>query len=116
MQPFVRFHRQGNCFRELLERSKRMRLSLRATMLAGGLLWGGAILMVSLLNHARPDYGLSFLQMISSIYPWFHSSHTVEGILVGALDGFVDGALAGLLFAWLYNVFCGLPRHTSRQT
>ena len=93
-----------------------MRLSLRATMLAGGLLWGGAILMVSLLNHARPDYGLSFLQMVSSIYPWFHSSHTVEGILVGTLDGFVDGALAGLLFAWLYNVFCWLPRHTSKQT
>ena len=93
-----------------------MRLSLRATMLAGGLLWGGAILMVPLLNHARPDYGLSFLQMMSSIYPWFHSSHTVEGILVGTLDGFVDGALAGLLFAWLYNVFCWLPRHTSKQT
>jgi hypothetical protein len=93
-----------------------MRLSLRATMLAGGLLWGGAILMVSLLNHARPDYGLSFLQMMSSIYPWFHLSHTVEGILVGTLDGFVDGALAGLLFAWLYNVFCWLPRHTSKQT
>lgn len=31
-----------------------MRLSLRATMLAGGLLWGGAILMVSLINHERP--------------------------------------------------------------
>ena len=93
-----------------------MRLSLRATMLAGGLLWGGAILMVSLINHERPDYGLSFLQMMSSVYPWFHTSHTIAGILTGTLDGLVDGALAGLLFAWLYNTFCGLSRQTSRQT
>lgn len=91
-----------------------MRLSLRATMLAGGLLWGGAILMVSLINHARPDYGLSFLQMMSSVYPWFHASHTITGILVGTLDGLVDGALAGLLFAWLYNTFCGRLRQTLR--
>lgn len=89
-----------------------MRLSLRATMLAGGLLWGGAILMVSLVNHARPDYGVSFLQMMSSVYPWFHASHTIAAILVGTLDGLADGALAGLLFAWLYNTFCGLPRQT----
>lgn len=89
-----------------------MRLSLRATMLSGGLLWGGAILMISLINHARPDYGLSFLQMIGSVYPWVHTSHTIRGILVGTVDGFVDGALAGLLFAWLYNIFCRLPKQT----
>ncbi len=72
--------------------------------------------MVSLINHERPDYGLSFLQMMSSVYPWFHTSHAIAGILTGTLDGLVDGALAGLLFAWLYNTFCGLPRQTSRQT
>jgi hypothetical protein len=88
-----------------------MRLSLRAAMLAGGLLWGEAILLISMINHARPDYRSSFLQMMSSVYPWFHSN-TIGGIVVGTLDGLVDGALAGLLFAWLYNLFCGLPRHT----
>jgi hypothetical protein len=88
-----------------------MRLSLRATMLAGGFLWGGAVLMISLINHVRPDYGLSFVQMMSSVYPRFHTSN-IGGILLGTLDGLVDGALAGLLFAWLYNHFCGLPRHT----
>lgn len=89
-----------------------MRLSLRATMLAAGLLWGGAILVISLINHARPDYGLSFLQMMSSVYPWFRASHTIEGILVGTVEGLIDGAIAGLLFAWLYNTFSGLPRLT----
>jgi hypothetical protein len=36
----------------------------------------------------------------------------LAGIVVGTLDGLVDGSLAGLLFAWLYNLFCELPRHT----
>lgn len=49
--------------------------------------------------------------MMSSVYPWFHTSR-IAGILVGTVDGLVDGALTGLLFAWLYNLFCGLPRHT----
>jgi hypothetical protein len=89
-----------------------MQLSLRAMTFAGALLWGGAILMVGLINHALPDYGLNFLEMMSSVYPWFHTFHTIRGIFVGALDGLVDGAVAGLLFAWLYNKFAGLPRHT----
>ena len=55
---------------------------------------------------------MNFLQMMSSVYPWFRSSHTMGGILMGTLDGLVDGAVAGLLFAWLYNMFNGLPKHT----
>ena len=89
-----------------------MKLSLRAMTLAGALLWGGGILLVGLINQASPGYGLGFLQMLSSVYPGFHAFHTFQGILVGTLDGVVDGAIAGLLFAWLYNKFTGIPRHT----
>jgi len=88
-----------------------MRLSLRGMMFAGALLWGGAILLAGLINHAAPGYGLNFLQVMSSVYPGFHIN-TMRGILVGTLDGLVDGAVAGLRFAWLYNTFAGLPRHT----
>jgi len=88
-----------------------MRLSLKGMMFAGALLWAGAILLAGLINHAAPGYGLNFLQVMSSVYPGFHIN-TMRGILVGTLDGLVDGAVAGLLFAWLYNTFAGLPRHT----
>jgi hypothetical protein len=80
-----------------------MRLSIRSTAIAGGLLWGGALLLVGLINLARPAYGMDFLTMMTSVYPWFHSSHTVASVVIGTIDGVIDGAVAGCLFAWLYN-------------
>jgi len=87
-----------------------MRLSLKAITITGGLLGGGAILLVGLINLAWPGYGLNFLQLTSSVYPWFHASHTFSSVLIGTIDGLADGAVAGLLFAWLYNSLAGRPR------
>ena len=42
-----------------------MRLSLKGMTIAGGLLWGGAILFLGLINLVRPTYGVHFLQVIS---------------------------------------------------
>jgi hypothetical protein len=84
-----------------------MRLSLKALAVAAGLLWGGAILFVGLINLARPAYGINFLEIMSSVYPWFHASHTLGDVIVGTVDGLIDGAIAGLLLAWLYNSFAG---------
>lgn len=89
-----------------------MRFSFKAMAIAGGLLWGGAILLVGLINLAQPGYGMNFLQMTSSVYPGFHDAHTIRSVLIGTFDGIIDGAVAGLLFAWLYNSFAGIPRHT----
>ncbi len=80
-----------------------MRLSITGTAIAAGLLWGGAILLVGLINLAKPEYGLDFLTMMNSVYPWFHSSHTLSSVAIGTIDGFLDGAVAGCLFGWLYN-------------
>jgi hypothetical protein len=80
-----------------------MRLSIKGTAIAAGLLWGAAILLVGLINLVRPDYGMSFLTMMHSVYPWFHSSHTATSVLIGTIDGLIDGAIAGSLFGWVYN-------------
>jgi hypothetical protein len=89
-----------------------MRFSLKAIALAGAIVWGGAILLVGLINLVWPGYGLNFLQMTSSVYPGFHVTHTIGSVLMGALDGLIDGAVAGLLFALLYNGFAAGPSHT----
>jgi hypothetical protein len=81
-----------------------MRLSLKSMAISGALLWGGALLFVGLINLARPDYGVAFLEVMSSVYPWFHASRTIGDVLIATVDAFTDGAVAGLLFAWLYNM------------
>jgi hypothetical protein len=80
-----------------------MRLSLRAMVIAGGILGGGSLLLVGLINLADPNYGVNFLQMTNSVYPWFHTTGGLSNVLIRTLDGVVDGAVAALIFAWLYN-------------
>ncbi|HUB58893.1 MAG TPA: hypothetical protein VL975_00395 [Candidatus Micrarchaeia archaeon] len=82
-----------------------MRLSLKGMAVAAGLLWGGAILFVGLIHLVRPTYGVSFLDVISSVYPFLHASRSFATVVIGTIDGLIDGAIAGLLFGWLYN-FC----------
>ncbi len=82
-----------------------MQLSIKGLAVAGGLLWGGALLCVGLMNLVSPIYGANFLQMVSSVYPFFHASRTLGDVLIGTVDGLIDGAVAGLLLAWLYNQF-----------
>jgi len=80
-----------------------MRLSPKAMALSAGILWAAGILFVGLMNLAVPSYGTNFLQLTSSVYPWFHDTHTFAGVVIVTFDGFVDGALAGLFLAWIYN-------------
>ena len=42
--------------------------------------------------------------MIGSVYPFFHVSRSFAAVVIGTIDGLIDGAIAGLLFAWLYNL------------
>ena len=81
-----------------------MRLSLKALVIAAGILWGGCILSVGLVNLAAPTYGTAFLQMASSIYPGFHNSHSFVDVIVGTLYGVVDAGFGGFIFGWIYNL------------
>ncbi len=84
-----------------------MRLSIKGMALATGLLWGGCMLLMGLINLVAPAYGSTFLQAMSSVYPGFHFSRSLGDVLVGGGYGLVDGAVAGLVFAWLYNLCAG---------
>ncbi|HVB33612.1 MAG TPA: hypothetical protein VNJ52_04440 [Patescibacteria group bacterium] len=87
------------------------RLSMKGMTIAGGLLWGGAILFVALIHLGFAGYGAAFLDMVASVYPWFHGARSFGDAVIGTIDGLIDGATAGFLFAWLYNAFAGLTKH-----
>ena len=82
-----------------------MRLSIKASTLAFATLWGLAMLLVGLIHMADHTYGLEFLRMMSSVYPGADTAPTFGRVLLGAIYGFFDGAVAGFLFGWFYDAF-----------
>jgi len=80
-----------------------MRLNVTALALAAGLIWGAAVLMVATANLVWPTYGRAFLDLAASVYPGYQPATGAGSVVTGTLYGLVDGAIAGALFAWLYN-------------
>lgn len=80
-----------------------MKLSVKAVAMASALMWGGMILIVGLCNAAVPAYGTEFLRLVASIYPGYHAAPGFGSVLIGTVYGLVDGAIGGIVFAWLYN-------------
>ena len=81
-----------------------MKLSVKAFALTAAIIWSLAILMVGCANLAWPPYGGEFLEIVSSIYPGYETGTGVKGIVVSSLYALVDAGIAGMIFAWLYNL------------
>jgi uncharacterized membrane protein YedE/YeeE len=45
--------------------------------------------------------------MMSSVYPGADAARTLGSVVLGAIYGFVDGALFGCVFGWLYRALAG---------
>jgi len=82
-----------------------MKFSVKGLAFASAILWGIAMLGMGLANLVWGGYGQQFLQMMASVYPGYHAIRSVSGVIVGTIYGFVDGLVAGAIFAWLYNQF-----------
>jgi hypothetical protein len=82
-----------------------LKLSLRAVIIAGALFKAAGFLFVSLMNLLFRPYGGAYLALLTSIYPGYDPVTGPLGILVGTFYSLIVGALAGLLFGWLYNFF-----------
>jgi hypothetical protein len=68
------------------------------------LFWGIlAMFLTGLGNLIWPTYGREFLQVMASVYPGYHATASLGQVIVGTLYGVVDAAVAGAVFAWLYN-------------
>ena len=82
-----------------------MKLSVKSLTITAALLWGGTCFLVAVANLFWPDYGKTFLALISSVYPGYQFTGTPGSVIVGTLYASVDGAVGGALFAWIYNFF-----------
>jgi len=82
-----------------------MKFNTKFLALTSAILWGLAMLLMSLANLIWGNYGQQFLRTMSSVYPGYHATRSVAEVIVGTLYGFVDGLIGGAVFAWLYNQF-----------
>ncbi|MFQ5896872.1 MAG: bacteriophage holin [Candidatus Methylomirabilia bacterium] len=79
-----------------------MRLSVKGLALALGVSWGAGIFLLGLAGSV--GWGRPLVEVLGSVYLGFTAS--LAGSLVGGLWGFADGALGGIVIAWLYNRLC----------
>ncbi len=91
-----------------------MKLSIKSLAITAGIIWGGSILLLGIANVIWPSYALGFLQIVDSIYPGYHAGTGGRSVIAGTLYGLIDGAIGGLIFAWVYNRFAceGKPKTT----
>jgi len=82
-----------------------MKLNLKALILASGILWALAIFLTGLGNLICAGYGDTFLQVIASVYPGYHATRSLGDVIVGSMYALFDGAVCGLIFGWVYNLF-----------
>lgn len=80
-----------------------MRFDIRALALSCAILWGGATLVVALVNLFCGGYGQSFLEMLASCYPGYHAVRSIGQVAVVAVYACVDGLMGGVIFGCLYN-------------
>ena len=67
---------------------------------AGGLLWGLSLLVVTLIS-VWTGYAEGFLNLISGVYPGYEI--TIAGSFIGFFYGFADGFFGLAILALIYN-------------
>jgi len=84
-----------------------MRLNLKAMTLTAGVIWALAVFLTGIANLIWVGYGNAFLKIMASIYPGYDADGSFGDVIIGTLYAFADGAVCGLIFGWLYNLFAG---------
>lgn len=75
------------------------RFSPNALGIAIGVLWAAYVFFCGI--TAMFGWGVALVEAISSLYIGYGPS--IGGAIIGTIWGFVDGYIAGVVIAWLYN-------------
>ena len=78
------------------------KLNVKAFGLAVGIVWGVGMFVLGIIAMAF-GYGDRFVEILSSLYIGYKA--TFLGSIVGAVWGFIDAGIGGIIVAWLYNKF-----------
>ena len=88
-------------FLVIWHRIKKIKMSIRTLGLTLGIFWGASMFFLAwwMMFTGNAEGPITLLERIYIGY-----SFTPMGSVIGAVWGFVDGGIAGIVFAWLYNL------------
>ncbi|MDE1873539.1 MAG: hypothetical protein KGI04_00240 [Candidatus Micrarchaeota archaeon] len=70
--------------------------------LAAGTLWGLGVFGLGIISTATGGtYGAQFISTFGSVYLGY--APTLLGSVIGGILAFIDGAIAGAIFGWVYT-------------
>lgn len=69
-----------------------------------GCLWGAVVLILGVVAMLS-GRGAKIVGLFSSVYIGYKA--TWPGSFIGAVWGVLDGAVSGMVIAWIYNKFAG---------
>ena len=81
-----------------------MKLNVKAFALACGLVWGVGLFLMTWWLIAL-DGATGEATFLGHIYRGYNVSPA--GSVIGLVWAFIDGAIGGAIFAWLYNLISG---------
>ena len=76
------------------------KLNVKAFGLSLGIVWGAGVLIMGI-TAMFFGYSAPFVASLSTFYLGYKA--TVLGSIIGAVWGFVDAGIGGVVIAWLYN-------------
>ncbi len=76
------------------------KLDVKALGLTLGIVWGAAMFIMGVMAMFF-NYGDGFVKALGSLYIGYKA--TALGSLIGAVWGFIDAGICGVIIAWLYN-------------
>lgn len=82
-------------------RTHMKKLCIKSLALSLGIVWGAGMLITGWFSML--GWGNMFVETMSSCY--FGYGPSFWGGIIGGIWGFIDAAISGAVFAWLYNVF-----------
>ena len=76
------------------------KLNIKAFGLSLGIAWGAGVFIMGIIAMFS-SYSVPFVTAISTFYLGYKA--TILGSIIGAIWGFVDAGIGGVIIAWLYN-------------
>lgn len=76
------------------------KLDVKAFGIAVGVVWGVSVFILGIAAMLS-GWGGEFVQFLAKMYYGYQP--TILGSLIGAIYGFIDAGIGGIILAWLYN-------------